>query len=60
MRLNFVFHPTKRYIESFTNLPVLFAGHPTSCEGLDGDGGQTDDLIDLPHAVSSPVSLDHQ
>lgn len=40
------------------DLLVLFTGHPTPSEGLDGDGGPADCLVDLPHAVASPVSLD--
>lgn len=42
-----------------SDLFELFTGHPTSCEGLDGDGSQADHLVDLFHAVASPVSLDH-
>lgn len=51
---------TKSVHRSLRDLFVLFAGDPSSGEGLDGDGSQTDDLVDLPHAVTSPVSLDHQ
>lgn len=44
---------------SVADLVVPIPGHPTSCEGLDGDGGHTDYLVDLSRAVTSPVSLDH-
>lgn len=44
---------------SATDLLVAFSGHPSSGEGLDGDGGHLDDMVDLSHAVTSPVSLDH-
>lgn len=45
---------------SVSDLLVLFTSSPTSREGLDGDGGQSHHLVDLPQAVAPPVSLDHQ
>lgn len=45
-------------MQPLTHLLISLPGHPASCEGLDGDGGDEDQLVELSHAITSPVSLD--